>query len=150
MDIAEMLKEDTRRRIERARREGGYDPLTGRGACGVRKRVRTPVEGLTTALVPESMTRDAAYTATRADATAWRRLRCRHDFEYWCATCCTVKHKTLGTEVAFVLNAPQRRVAAMLEADRRAGVPIRMIMLKARQWGGSALCYLLIYLNNAE
>lgn len=134
-----MLKEDTRRRIERARREGGYDPLTGRGACGVRKRVRTPVEGLTTALVPESMTRDAAYTATRADATAWRRLRCRHDFEYWCATCCTVKHKTLGTEVAFVLNAPQRRVAAMLEADRRAGVPIRMIMLKARQWGGSTL-----------
>ncbi len=139
MDINDILEEDRRRRKARTEAEGGYDPVTGRGAWGRRTQVATPVPGLPLAFVPESMTADPDYTAARADRTAWQRLRCRHDFEYWCVTCVRIKHKTLGREVPFVLNAPQRRVAAILEADRTAGRPIRMIMLKARQWGGSTL-----------
>ena len=113
--------------------------MEGRGCCGPRELVDTPVEGLPRAFVPRAMTADPSYGSVRHDTAGWRRLRCRHDFEYWCAACVCIKHKTLGHDVPFVLNAPQRRVAAMLEADRRAGRPMRMIMLKARQWGGSTL-----------
>lgn len=139
MNTAGILAEDARRREARAAAEGGYDPVEGRGCCGPRELVDTPVEGLPRAFVPRAMTADPSYGSVRHDTAGWRRLRCRHDFEYWCAACVRIKHKTLGHDVPFVLNAPQRRVAAMLEADRRAGRPMRMIMLKARQWGGSTL-----------
>lgn len=65
--------------------------------------------------------------------------RCTRDFAFWAATCVKIKHKETGELVPFLLNAPQRRVLAMLEAERTAGRPIRIIMLKARQWGGSTL-----------
>lgn len=139
MNTAGILAEDARRREARAAAGGGYDPVEGRGCCGPRELVDTPVEGLPRAFVPRAMTADPSYGSVRHDTAGWRRLRCRHDFEYWCAACVCIKHKTLGHDVPFVLNAPQRRVAAMLEADRRAGRPMRMIMLKARQWGGSTL-----------
>lgn len=67
------------------------------------------------------------------------RLRCRHDFEYWAATCVMIKDKITGRDTPLVLNRPQRRVASILEEQRRSGAPIRLIMLKARQWGGSTL-----------
>ena len=136
MTIAEMLVEDAARR---SRRDIRYDPLTGRGASGERIEVDTPVEGMPRAFVPVAMTADPQYALVRADAVAWNRLRCRHDFDYWCATCATVKNKMTGVEERLRLNAPQRRVAAVMEADRLAGRPIRLIMLKARQWGGSTL-----------
>ncbi|MCM1066104.1 MAG: hypothetical protein NC418_00850 [Muribaculaceae bacterium] len=116
-----------------------YDPATGSGCGGDRREVATPVEGLPYAMVPESMVADPAYKAACTDAVAWRRLRCRHDFEYWAFSCVMVKHKERSGDVAFTLNAPQRRVLGVLEADRLAGEPIRLILLKARQWGGSTL-----------
>jgi hypothetical protein len=61
------------------------------------------------------------------------------DFEWWAAHCVKIKDKLSGRLVPFVLNRPQRRVLALLEEQRRAGRPIRLIMLKARQWGGSTL-----------
>ena len=71
-------------------------------------------------------------------------LRCRLDFEFWARVCCVIKDKTSGKDGPFILNGPQRRVLAILEADRLAGRPMRLIMLKARQWGGSTLilCYM--------
>ncbi len=65
--------------------------------------------------------------------------RCRHDFAFWAATCCTVKDKTSGQDIKFRLNWPQRKTLAELERMRLDGKPIRMIILKARQWGGSTL-----------
>lgn len=65
--------------------------------------------------------------------------RCSRDFQFWAATCVKIKHKETGQLVPFLLNAPQRRVLALMEAERAAGRPIRVIMLKARQWGGSTL-----------
>ncbi|MDE6286691.1 MAG: hypothetical protein K2L99_06835, partial [Muribaculaceae bacterium] len=138
-DVKKILEEDARRRAARAQAEQGYDPIVGRGACGPRVEVTTPVPGMPRALVPEAMTADAGYAAARHEPLAWQQLRCRHDFEYWCARCVTIKHKTTGCMVPFVLNAPQRRLAALLETDRRARRPMRVIMLKARQWGGSTL-----------
>ena len=138
-DVKKILEEDARRRAARAQAEQGYDPIVGRGACGPRVEVTTPVPGMPRALVPEAMTADAGYAAACHEPLAWQQLRCRHDFEYWCARCVTIKHKTTGCMVPFVLNAPQRRLAALLEPDRRARRPMRVIMLKARQWGGSTL-----------
>lgn len=61
------------------------------------------------------------------------------DFELWCRECVTITDKLTGQPIAFELNAPQRRVLGIMEEQRKAGRPIRLIMLKARQWGGSTL-----------
>ena len=75
------------------------------------------------------------------EAVLWRLTycRCKHDFCFWAATCCTVKDKRTGQNVKFVLNWPQRKTLTELERMRLADKPIRMIILKARQWGGSTL-----------
>lgn len=61
------------------------------------------------------------------------------NFPLWCKECVTVTDKLTGAPVPFILNAPQRRVTRILEDQRRRNLPIRLIMLKARQWGGSTL-----------
>lgn len=66
------------------------------------------------------------------------RLRCLHDFPFWAATFVYIKNKEVGQpDCLFRLTFPQRRFVAMLERIRLAGKPIRIILLKARQWGGS-------------
>ncbi len=135
MDIKKILAEDARRRA----RVPAYDPVAGDPGRPGMVSVSTPVPGLPRALVPKSMTEDPAYRDACRDSVAWRRLRCHHDFEYWCATCVTVRHKTRGEDVRLVLNAPQRRLARALESQLVAGRPLRAIILKARQWGGSTL-----------
>lgn len=67
------------------------------------------------------------------------RLRFRYDFPFWAATCAVITDKITSRDIPFRLNRPQRRLVAILEAERRAGRPLRLIMLKARQWGGSTL-----------
>lgn len=116
---------------------GSYDPWHGTGCHGDRAKVTVdwcdqPM------LIPKAMTRSSEYSAGLRQ-TEWERLRCRYDFEYWCARCVTIKDKSSARDIPFVLNAPQRRVLAILEEDRLAERPIRVIMLKARQWGGSTL-----------
>ncbi len=139
MTTEEILLENERRM---SLRRTDYDPVAGVGCLGPRVKVKTPFGRGDEAFVPEAMVRDPQYGEARRSMAAWKRLRCRHDFEYWCATCATIRDKTSGRDVRFILNAPQRRVAAVLEADRTAGRPIRMILLKARQWGGSTLVQL--------
>lgn len=63
--------------------------------------------------------------------------RARHDFPFWAASYARIKAKGGGEDVPFVLNAPQRRLVDCLEAMRLADRPIRLVLLKARQWGGS-------------
>lgn len=67
------------------------------------------------------------------------RLRIRHDFPFWAAMYVWIKNKDGGEDVRFRLKRPQRRLTAKIEEMRLAGVPIRIILLKARQWGGSTL-----------
>lgn len=70
--------------------------------------------------------------------------RCLEDFEYWAARCCYIKNKMGGEDIFFRLNRPQRKLVAALEQMRQAGEPIRLILLKARQWGGSTCTQLYI------
>ena len=65
--------------------------------------------------------------------------RLNHDFEFWAATCINITHKDNFKDVPFILRGAQRKLLFTLESMRLAGVPIRIVLLKARQWGGSTL-----------
>lgn len=55
--------------------------------------------------------------------------------------CFTIKYKKGGTG-PFVLNRAQRYLLAEMEKMRMSGLPVRIVLLKARQWGGSTLVQL--------
>lgn len=123
----------------RSRNEGlqvPYDPLTGEGCCGERRLVSVPVAGEVWLPVPML---DEVPLDMLSDELTYQKTRIKYDFEYWCATCATVRDKVSGRNVKLRLNAPQRHVLADLERQRLAGKGVRMILLKARQWGGSTL-----------
>lgn len=123
----------------RSRNEGQqvpYDPLTGEGCCGERRLVSVPVAGEVWLPVPML---DEVPLDMLSDELTYQKTRIKYDFEYWCATCATVRDKVSGRNVKLRLNAPQRHVLADLERQRLAGKGVRMILLKARQWGGSTL-----------
>ena len=65
------------------------------------------------------------------------RIRIRYDFPFWAAMFVYIKRKGGGTDILFRLNRSQRRLINRLERMRKAGKPIRLVLLKARQWGGS-------------
>lgn len=132
-----ILAEDARRR--RARLREPYDPVRGDSSDPARCRVATPLPDMPVAWVPRTMADDPAFQLVQADPLAWKRLRFRHDFPYWCVECVKIKPKLGFIDEPFVLNRPQLKLLAALEADRLAGRPIRVILLKARQWGGSTL-----------
>lgn len=113
-----------------------YDPVTGEGCCGKRTLVHVPAAG--EVWLPEQMLAEVPPEALKSELD-YMKARIRYDFEYWCATCAMVRDKVSGRNVRLRLNAPQRHVLAELERQRLAGKGVRMILLKARQWGGSTL-----------
>lgn len=70
--------------------------------------------------------------------------RCARDPSFAFFTLFKIKSKTEGRMVPFKLNYAQRYLLGILEEMRLNGVPIRIILLKARQWGGSTLVQLYI------
>lgn len=133
--MKEILKENERR--NRLLAADKYDPVTGEGCypCGGRHEVK--VRGVRL-WVPQAMWENeprSVWTSKRR----CREARIKYDFEYWCVECVKIRDKVTGREVPFVLNRPQRRVLALFEGQRLSGMPVRVIMLKARQWGGSTL-----------
>lgn len=114
-----------------------YDPVIGDPDDASRRTVRIEWEPTPVAL-PKTMLEDPAWRCVKSTLD-YKRLRLRHDFEYWAVQCVRIRHKQTGRRIQFRLNAPQRRVLRMFEQERLAGHPLRFIMLKARQWGGSTL-----------
>lgn len=112
-----------------------HDPATGRGCVGERMVV---VAGGATLRLPCAMVDDPKWVLGLT-GLAFERLRFVYDFEFWAWRCVRIRHKITGENVAFVLNSAQQRVLEVLERQRTAGDPIRLILLKARQWGGSTL-----------
>lgn len=66
-------------------------------------------------------------------------VRQKYDFEFFAATLATINDKITSTRVNFTLNSGQRKLLSVLESMRLRGTPIRIILLKCRQWGGSTL-----------
>lgn len=70
------------------------------------------------------------------------RLRIKYDFEYWAATCAHIFNKETSQTVLFLLRRPQRKLLKILIDNLFSNKPVRVILLKARQWGGSTLVQL--------
>ncbi|MFQ5973988.1 MAG: hypothetical protein ACE5Q3_16805, partial [Alphaproteobacteria bacterium] len=65
------------------------------------------------------------------------RKRLRDDLPYYAAKCLRIRTKA-GEIRPFVLNAPQHRIHRWIEDHRhRRGGRVRVLVLKARQWGCS-------------
>lgn len=54
-----------------------------------------------------------------------------------------------GKVIPFRLNAPQRKLYAAAQAQRKAGYPVRLIVLKARQMGFSTLTEAMLFQDTA-
>ena len=108
-----------------------YDPQAGINCTGN----RTDCGG---AHVPVSLLEECPDYG-QMTAIGQQRARIRHDFEFWCWRCVKITDKMTGQLIPFILNRPQRRLLAEMERQRLDGQPVRIILLKARQWGGSTL-----------
>jgi len=153
--VRTILEENARRNAENSRL---FDPVSGEGSVG--SRFLFDVRGLSRSWLPDTMRgermigslaasddvdlylrKELGRTPTQRDrerlASRLDRLRMLHDFPYWAATRAYIKDKRGGDDVLFRLNRPQRKFVERLERMRVEGRPIRLILLKARQWGGS-------------
>ena len=70
------------------------------------------------------------------------KFRRKYDFEYWAYCLIKILDKKTKFFINFKLRSAQRKLLKELEELRLAGLPIRIILLKARQWGGSTLVQL--------
>ena len=67
------------------------------------------------------------------------RLRCKYDFYFFAGCYAKIKNKEGGEDIPFLLRPAQLKLARIFEDMRLHGKPIRVILLKCRQWGGSTL-----------
>ncbi|MDE5813881.1 MAG: terminase [Muribaculaceae bacterium] len=147
--INQVLEEDERRRHAL---EIPYDPVSGAMSPGTRFSITIPELEPSTIHIPAAMQAEdpvKALVAGRSLTEAfpgslenarrrWFELRCRYDFPFWAFKCVKIKGKSGSLEdVAFLLNRPQRKLIGEFEKMREEGLPIRIILVKARQWGGS-------------
>lgn len=65
--------------------------------------------------------------------------RFQYDFEFWAYSTAKISPKGGGDDISFFLNRAQRIYLTTLEKLRMSNQPINIILLKARQWGGSTL-----------
>ena len=162
--ISSILAENEKRR-ERLRAE--YDPVTGEGIAELTgmKRVKLsipdfaiPVQWVPPEMMQNKMVKEIRKAKTIENYIAtkkWkygapdrleierrlRRIRHKYDFCCWAFFCIKIRHKQLKKRVRYVLNLPQLEAFAKCEALRARRVPISLIILKARQWGGSTFCF---------
>lgn len=155
-DIERVLEEDARRMRELY---SPFDPISGEGSVGERAPLELEDYPIRRQLLPVEMLGEPLVVGLREagsvgawltrewgeDSAALRnevvkamtRLRSRYDFPFWAAMFVAIKRKGGGEDAYFRLNYPQRKFVARLEELRKGGEPIRLVMLKARQWGGS-------------
>ena len=71
-------------------------------------------------------------------------LRLKYDFEFCAAATIKIQDKETKKPIPLVLNEGQRILVGEYERQRLSGVPIRVLLVKARQWGGSTAtqCYM--------
>jgi len=72
--------------------------------------------------------------------TFWFKIceeRYKYDFEFFAFCCVTIRDKISSADIPFKLNLGQRRLLAAMEAQRKKNIPIRIQVLKSRQWGCS-------------
>lgn len=163
MKAEELIKEDERRvSVIRAL----FDPIKGINSVGERKHVHIPdlfpydmhlplpmLEVKLIKMILESGGIDLFCQQRYGECTEelrnqvkrqFYRIRAKHDFCFCAYAYYEIKNKEGGKNIHFKLTYPQRYLLGILEEMRLSGVPIRIILLKARQWGGSTLVQLYI------
>lgn len=71
--------------------------------------------------------------------------RFKHDFEYWAISALKIQHAETLEDISFGLRKAQRKLLKVLEDMRIAGIPMRVVLLKARQWGGSTFVQMYMF-----
>lgn len=156
-DVKKLLLEDERRC---AQNNCTFNPITGEGSIGRRKKVEItdhplPVQYLPVGMLEVPLVKliarhksmkvfcekelDAEYTEENRLKIIEQivRIRIQYDFAFWAALLVHIKKKGGDDDILFRLTRPQRKFVEKLEELRLANKPIRLILLKARQWGGS-------------
>jgi hypothetical protein len=142
--------------------EKKYDPHTGEGSLLEREKVYfSDVEA--NLYLPKSMINDNTFIYDLLECknfadysnkigkdlaevfASFQSIRFEHDFEYWSILTILIQHKETLEEVPFKLRLAQQLLLLELEKMRLAGVPIRIVLLKARQWGGSTLVQMYMF-----
>lgn len=154
--VDDILREDERRQAEFSRR---FDPITGEGSLGERELFELsdfplPAQWLPREMMGVPLVRKLGECGSVASfleremhsvsaedrekvIQLFVRLRCKYDFAFWAALYVYIKRKGGGEDVRFRLNHAQRKLVGEFERQRLSGKPIRVVLLKARQWGGS-------------
>lgn len=140
-----------------------FNPVTGEGSTGDRVKVEISDFPIPVQYLPQSMmgipfikklvsagsVKDfyakhlssiTPYTSAEKEKviSQFLRIRIKHDFPFWCVLYIYVLSKNPGEgEIHFRLNRAQRKLVEKLESMRAKNKPIRLVLLKTRQWGGS-------------
>lgn len=160
MSYSDIIKEN-KSRISRNKSE--YNPITGKGCCHERVAISVSDMPIPEQWIPKAMLNEIPLVRLLAESgsikdfienelkidytdqifneiwKAYIKTRIRYDFEFWAIMYVLIKPKDGGDNIPFYLYKPQRKLLQVLESMRIAGKPIRVILLKARQWGGSTL-----------
>lgn len=166
MNYTKIIDENTIRRAKIKMETKYYNPYTGEGSTSIdREKVYIKDAPFSTMWLPKKMLEDPAISDIISAGSietfivknlkqgyteylhncVWKDFvttRFKYDFEYWAAETCMIEPKEGGADTPFILNRAQRKLLKVLMAMFLAGVPIKVILLKARQWGGSTLVQL--------
>lgn len=157
-DLLRVL-ESSDRRVRKLLRK--YNPVTGEFAPGERVEIHiADYLGGQAIYVPKEIFADCHFCAIvncgsiagyiqkylpehdydKARETIFRhitRQRCKHDFYFFAFAYGRISNKDGGDDIPFYLRPAQRKLVRVFEEMRLSGKPIRVILLKCRQWGGS-------------
>lgn len=148
-ELIEMVLEEDARRSKIMSQP--YDPVSGVMSPGTRFVINIPELEQGPIRIPVAMQEipevkalmegkslaEVFHVSIENARRQWFLIRCRYDFPFWAYKCAHIKNKNGGMPLPFLLNAPQRKLIGEFEKMREEGLPIRIILVKARQWGGS-------------
>lgn len=150
----EIIEENDKRWVKL---RADYDPITGEGLSN-RVELKIPDFGIPVQYVPEKMLdnefiqeilksgsikkflkdypNDPVINNHNAVEREIMKIRFRYDFKFWAYYCFPILAKE-GGEIRFKLNLAQLELDDAVDEDIAAGEPIDIILVKARQFGGS-------------
>ena len=165
-EIQALVEENERRKDEIF---GPYNPVTGEGCYDFEHRVHLHIEDFVfpDMFVPAECMDTLLYRALVKYGSVksfiedyWRKeyteelhnavtqeickVRFREDPEFAMYMTDKIEDKHSGEMIPFRLNYPQRRLITLFEQLRHEKKPILVVILKARQWGGSTLTQMYI------
>ena len=147
MILPEIISENERRKKELF---SYYNPITGEGSPIPRFKVNLGssfiyLPEIIKPLYPDELWDDLPGTCKKNGIPVEdmmkviEHIRYAHDFEYWCARCVKITDKGGSDLMYFKLRYSQRILFARLYKMFSDGLPVKALLLKARQFGGSTL-----------